>query len=144
MILSMWLSKENRHDSARIPALKHCNWNFLCLELPQPCLWERSLCELLCGGERWKRSSTWHLWHYFPHCYLCFIHSSEAQVSLSKLPLEVSDQMISVDKVLGANRRDSGGFQTKHISFPRMLLHTAPSMLEIGLGLCIILWASGL
>lgn len=111
----------------------HCNWNFFWLELPQPYLWEQSLCELLCGGEKWKRSSTWHQWHYFPHCmrygsahrlkdtlsytYLCFIHSLEAQVSLSKLPLEVLDQMISVDEGLGANQGDSGGSQTKQVSF---------------------------
>lgn len=62
--------------------------------------------------------------------YLCFKHSSEAQINLFKLPLEVLNQMVSADEGLGANQRDSGGPQTKRVSFPRVILHTAPSVLE--------------
>ena len=152
--LSMWLSKEK---STGIPALKHCNWNFLRLELPWPILslQEQSLCELFCDGKRCKRRRTWHLLHHFPRCIryesahrlrdtlsvitcvLCV--AQRPKLSLSKLPLEVLNQMVSADEGLGANERDSGGSQTTRVSFPRIILHTAPSMLEVWLGVSIVM-----
>ena len=104
------------HENAGIPVLKCWSWNFLQLELPWPILGlqEQGFCELLCDREKCKRISTWHLLHCFPHCMrygsthrlrdtqspacLCFMHSSEAQVSLSKVLLEVLDQMVSADE----------------------------------------------
>lgn len=77
-----------------------------------------------------------HLLHHFPHCmrcgsanrpgdtlsptYLCFTSSAEAHISLSKLPFEVLNQMVSADEGLEAKQGDSGGSQTEQVSFPRM------------------------
>lgn len=80
-------------------------------------------------GKGAREKTHGHLLHHFPHCvrcgsahrlgntlsptYLCFMAGAEAHISLSKLPFEILNKMVSADEGLEGKQGYSGGSQSE-------------------------------